>query len=59
MIELRILVTRGEDDRLSGNVRSAAGGDAHEFSGTLELLRVFEELVPAERSLEAEGEPRR
>ncbi|MBV9195007.1 MAG: hypothetical protein JO168_12750 [Solirubrobacterales bacterium] len=54
-----MLVTRGEDDRLSGNVRSAAGGDAHEFSGTLELLRVFEELVPAERSLEAEGEPRR
>jgi hypothetical protein len=45
-VELVMLVARGDDDRLSGTVRLAEGGTDREFSGTLELMRVFEELVP-------------
>jgi hypothetical protein len=45
-VELVMLVTRGDGDRLSGTVRLADGGADREFSGTLELMRVFEELVP-------------
>ena len=48
-IELVMLVTRGEDDRLSGTVRLAEGGADREFSGMLELMRVFEDLVPNAR----------
>jgi hypothetical protein len=49
-VELVMQVRRGEGDRLIGNVRLAQGADAREFSGTLELMRVFEELVPADAS---------
>jgi hypothetical protein len=45
-VKLVMLVTRGDDDRLSGTVRLAEGGADREFSGTLELMRVFEDLVP-------------
>ena len=48
-VELVMLVKRGEDDRLSGTVRLAEGGADREFSGTLELMRVFEDLVPPAR----------
>jgi len=40
-------VTRDGDDRLSGSVGLAGQELTREFSGTLELLRTFEELVPA------------
>ena len=41
-------VTRGNDDRLTGTVRTERDAAVHEFSGTLELMRVFEELVPVD-----------
>lgn len=51
-VELVMHVSRGDDDRLSGTVQTGRSTDPrqnaglHEFSGTLELMRVFEELVP-------------
>jgi hypothetical protein len=45
MVELVLQVSRGEDDRLSGSVRVGGAEDTYEFSGTLELMRVFEELI--------------
>ncbi len=56
VVELVMQVSRGGDDRLSGCVRLAQGAHARDFSGTLELLRVFEELVPIGGS--ADGRPR-
>ncbi len=61
MVDLLLQVSRSADNRLSGTVRAAKGGDARPFSGTLELMRVFEELVPVQahaadsRSPGAEG----
>lgn len=43
-------ISRSKDDRLTGRVRVGDTPDLHEFSGTLELLRVFEDLVPPEQS---------
>ena len=43
-VDLRLQVTRSDDDRLSGTVTRA--GAVRNFSGVLELMRVFEELVP-------------
>jgi hypothetical protein len=45
-IELVLQVTRSAENRLSGTVRSATDSELHHFSGTLELMRVFEDLVP-------------
>ena len=45
-VELVMRVSRGEDNRLTGAVRTTAGTDVREFSGMLELMRVFEDLVP-------------
>lgn len=45
-IELILQVSRSAEDRLSGTVRSARDPELHHFSGTLELMRVFEDLVP-------------
>jgi len=45
-VELHLHLTRGEDHRLSGTARTADGSEVRSFSGTLELMRVFEELVP-------------
>ena len=39
-------VSRSLDNQLSGTVRLPDGGNAHSSSGTLELMRVFEEMVP-------------
>jgi hypothetical protein len=38
-------VSRGDDNRLTGTVRAARDPEAREFSGMLELMRVFEDLV--------------
>jgi hypothetical protein len=45
-VDLLMQVSRGEDNRLSGTIRLAHGPDARDFSGMLELIRAFEELVP-------------
>ncbi len=52
-VDLYLHVTRGEDNRLSGTARAANGSDVRVFSGTLELMRVFEELVPIQREVGA------
>jgi hypothetical protein len=46
MLELVMQVSRNGDNRLNGAVRLRQGSELHAFSGTLELLRVFEDLVP-------------
>jgi hypothetical protein len=46
-VEILLRVTRGADDRLDGSARISGDNDVREFSGMLELMRVFEELVPA------------
>jgi len=46
-VNLLLQVSRSAATRLSGTVQMTDGSDARAFSGTLELLRVFEELVPA------------
>ena len=48
MVELIMHVSRSEDNRLSGTVRLGRTAEGHSFSGVLELMRVFEELVPAD-----------
>jgi hypothetical protein len=45
-IEILLRVTRGADDRLDGSASVAGGPDVHHFSGMLELMRVFEDLIP-------------
>jgi hypothetical protein len=50
-VTLVMSVTRGEDERLSGSIGLAGQELAREFSGTLELLRAFEELVPAQDTI--------
>jgi hypothetical protein len=47
-VELVMHVSRAEDSRLSGSVRSTQDACVREFSGTLEMMRVLEELVPSE-----------
>jgi hypothetical protein len=55
-VDLLMQVSRGDDNRLSGTIRLAHGPDAREFSGMLELIRAFEELVPfGEPSADAAG----
>ena len=49
-VELVMQVSRGDDNRLTGSVRSAWDPEGREFSGMLELMRVFEDLVPVDRS---------
>jgi hypothetical protein len=45
-VDLVLRVARSADNRLSGTVQISGAGDTHDFSGTLELMSVFEELVP-------------
>ena len=47
-VELVMRVSRGGDDRLTGTVRKKGGSDVRDFSGMLELMRVFEDLVPVD-----------
>ena len=49
-VEIHLWVTRGEGDRLDGSARVSGGSEIREFSGVLELMRVFEELVPSEHA---------
>ena len=49
-VELVMHVSRGDDNRLTGTVRTARDPAPREFSGMLELMRVFEDLVPIEGS---------
>ena len=49
-VELVMHVSRGDDNRLTGSVRSARDPEAREFSGMLDLMRVFEDLVPLDHS---------
>jgi len=58
-VDLVMRVSRGEDDRLSGTVRVAQDADCRDFSGTLELMRVFEELVPTDRTPDERNRARR
>jgi hypothetical protein len=44
-IDLHVHIARGDDDRLSGTVRTCGADEGRPFSGTLELLRVFEDLL--------------
>jgi hypothetical protein len=50
-VEILLRVTRGAGDRLDGSARISGGNDVREFSGMLELMRVFEELIPAHDAL--------
>lgn len=54
-IEILLRVTRGAGDRLNGSAKLATGSEVREFSGMLELMRVFEDLIPADAS---DGDPR-
>lgn len=45
-IEILLRMTRGAGDRLDGSATVADRSDVYHFSGMLELLRVFEDLVP-------------
>lgn len=54
-VKLVMEVSRGEDGRLVGTVRVAHATEAQEFSGTLELMRVFENLVPSESGTRVPG----
>jgi hypothetical protein len=59
-VELHLQVSRSADNRLSGTVRLPDGDQALSFSGTLELMRVFEDLVPPGAALDeadAAGSP--
>lgn len=49
-IEILLRVTRGAGDRLDGSAQLASGSEVREFSGMLELMRVFEDLIPADGS---------
>jgi hypothetical protein len=46
-VEIVLRVRRGTGDRLCGTACLSGGSDVQEFSGMLEMMRVFEELVPA------------
>jgi hypothetical protein len=47
-VEILLRVRRGVGDRLDGSACISGGTDVREFSGMLELMRVFEELIPAD-----------
>ncbi len=52
-VKLEMEVTRGADERLIGTVSAEERRVA--FDGTLELMRVFEELVPRATDGDAGG----
>jgi hypothetical protein len=47
MVTLEMEVARAPGGRLDGTLRHGEDGDVHHFSGTLELMRALEDLVPA------------
>jgi hypothetical protein len=56
-VRLLMQVTRDNDGRLDGQVIPAGSDEMHGFSGTLELLKVLEELVLPDSEDEAPKEP--
>jgi hypothetical protein len=58
-VEILLRVRRGAGDRLDGSACISGGSEVREFSGMLELMRVFEELIPAhdERMDARTGDP--
>jgi hypothetical protein len=48
-IEILLRVTRDAGDRLHGSATVADGSEVHEFSGMLELMRVFDVVIPSDR----------
>jgi len=48
-VEILLRLRRGAGDRLDGSARISDGTEVREFSGMLELMRVFEELVPVQQ----------
>jgi hypothetical protein len=48
-VEILLRVRRGTGDRLDGSACISDGTEVREFSGMLELMRVFEELVPVQQ----------
>jgi hypothetical protein len=52
----KLQVTRSADERLSRTVRTV-GSEIHGFSGTLEPMQVFEELVPVSDDALHSAEP--
>jgi hypothetical protein len=57
-VEILLRVRRGTGDRLDGSARISGDTEVREFSGMLELMRVFEELVPAHEEQTDADEPR-
>ncbi|MGI8715168.1 MAG: hypothetical protein ACR2NR_18690 [Solirubrobacteraceae bacterium] len=51
-VELVMQVARSQDNRLSGTVSLTPAADPRGFSGTLELMRVLEDLVPCDGAAE-------
>ncbi len=49
-VEILLRVRRGAGDRLDGSACISGGAEVREFSGMLELMHVFEELVPVHRA---------
>ena len=47
-VEILLRVTRGAGDRLDGSASVIGHSDVREFSGMLELMRVFEDLIPVD-----------
>jgi hypothetical protein len=47
-VEILLRVTRGAGDRLDGSASVIGRPEVREFSGMLELMRVFEDLIPAD-----------
>jgi hypothetical protein len=47
-VEILLRVRRDAGDRLDGSASVIGNSDVREFSGMLELMRVFEDLIPAE-----------
>jgi hypothetical protein len=52
-VEILLRVTRGAGDRLDGSACISGATDVREFSGMLELMRVFEDLIPTQPSTAA------
>jgi hypothetical protein len=55
-VRLLMQVTRDNDGRLGGQVIPVGSDEMHGFSGTLELLKVLEELVLPDSEDEAPKE---
>jgi hypothetical protein len=58
-VEILLRVRRGAGDRLDGSACISGSSEVRDFSGMLELMRVFEELIPAhdERADAPVGDP--